>query len=53
MNTTKMHVAGGVVKIAKPTPSVSLLKPTVIQAIAQNHPLINVDPHKKFPEVLL
>ena len=47
LNTTKLRIAGGVVKISKPT-SVSLLKPDVIEAIAKNRPSVEVDSHKQF-----
>ena len=47
LNTTKLQIAGGVVKISKPT-SVSLLKPDVIEAIAKNRPSVDVDSHKQF-----
>ena len=47
LNTTKLWIAGGVVKISKPTP-VSLLKPEVVAAIAKNRPSVNVDSHDNF-----
>ena len=47
LNTTKLWIAGGVVKISKLT-SVSLLKPVVVEAIAKNRPSVEVDSHKQF-----
>ena len=48
LNTTKVQIAGGVVKISKPTPPLSLLKPAVVEAIAKNRPLVNVGSHDNF-----
>ena len=48
LHTTKLRIASDVVKISKLTPPVSLLKPAVVEAIAQNRPLVNVDRHENF-----